>query len=196
MQDAWLEEYLSGVKDQVAEVERLVKSEQQKIQRAQYRMAKIREGFEAGLYNVAEAKGRSAGCRDEIGAAEQEIGRIWGQAHRYHASAIDGNTIRQELRQLATKNLEEALFEDKRDILNKLDIKVYPSEDLKTMRVKCGLKLKIESEEYCHVAEDGCGIVMFGLPVIPSPEKASQPVLYTVGCICPSSRLPRPFCLG
>ena len=80
------------------------------------------------------------------------------------ASVIDSDTLRQELQQLATINLEETTFEDKRDILNKLDMRVYPSEDLKTMRVKCRLKLMIAGDENGSSGEDGCGIVMFGLP--------------------------------
>ena len=65
---------------------------------------------------------------------------------------------------MASKNLDGATFEEKRGILNKLDIKVYPSEDLKMMRVKCELKLTIEGENNRSVGEDGCEIVMFGLP--------------------------------
>ena len=58
MQDAWIEEYLSSAKDQVEGVERLVRSEQQKILRSQTKITKIREGFEAGIYSVDEAKAR------------------------------------------------------------------------------------------------------------------------------------------
>ncbi len=36
---------------------------------------------------------------------------------------------------LAQRNLAEATFEEKRGIIDKLGIRVYPSEDLKTMRV-------------------------------------------------------------
>jgi len=61
--------------------------------------------------------------------------------------------------------LEDATFEEKRDILNKLDIRVFPSEDLKTMRVKCGLKLTVKDDNNGSVGKDRCGIVMFGLPV-------------------------------
>jgi hypothetical protein len=82
------------------------------------------------------------------------------------------DTLRRELRQLAAINLEEATFEEKRDITNKLGIMVYPSEDLKTMRVKCGLKLTVERDNNLSIGEDGRGIVMFGLP-------ASE------GCPCP-----------
>jgi len=59
--------------------------------------------------------------------------------------------------------LEDATFEEKRDILNKLDIMVFPSEDLKTMRIKCSLKLTVEDDNKGSVGEDRCGIVMFGL---------------------------------
>jgi site-specific DNA recombinase len=164
MQDAWLEEYLSSVEDQAKDVERLIKLEQQKIPRSQNIITKIREGFEAGIYSIDDAKVRIAGCQDAIGKAEQEIRRIREQVNNYSTSTIDSDTVRQKLQQLATKNLEEATFEEKRDIINKLSIRVYPSEDLKTMRVKCGLKLMIESDNNGSVGEDGCGIVMFGLP--------------------------------
>ena len=145
-------------------MERLIKSEQQKILRAHAKITKIREGFEAGIYSIDDAKVRIAGCQDAIGKAEQEVRQIREQAHNYSASAIDSDTLRQELQQLATINLEEATFKEKRDIINKLGIRVYPSEDLKTMRVKCGLKLMIEGNNNGSVGEDGCGIVMFGLP--------------------------------
>jgi hypothetical protein len=94
--------------------------------------------------------------------AEQEIRRIQEQAGNYNTSAIDSDTLRQELRQLAAINLEEATFEEKRDIINKLGIMVYPSEDFKTMQVKCGLKLTVERDNNVFVGEDGCGIVLLG----------------------------------
>ncbi len=85
--------------------------------------------------------------------------------NNYSTSAIDNDTLRQELQQLATKNLEKATFEEELDIINKLSIRVYPSEDLKTMQVKCGLKPLAEGDNNGSVDENGCGIVLFGLPV-------------------------------
>jgi hypothetical protein len=164
MQDAWLEEYLNSVEEQAENVEKLIKSEQQKILRANAKIVKIREGFEADIYSIDDAKASIAGCQHAIGKAEQEIRRIQEQTGNYNTSAIDSDTLRQELRQLAAINLEEATFEEKRDIINKLGIMVYPSEDLKTMRIKCGLKLTVERDNNVSIGEDGCGIVMFGLP--------------------------------
>ena len=138
--------------------------ELQKILRSQTKITKIREGFEAEIYSIDDAKVRITGYQDAISKAEQEIRRIREQVNNYSTSAIDNDTLRQELQHLVTKNLEEATFEEKRDIINKLGIRVYPSEDLKNMRVKCGLKLMIEGDNNGSAGEDGCGIVMFGLP--------------------------------
>ena len=54
-------------------------------------------------------------------------------------------------------------FEDKREITTKLGIKVYPSEDLKTIKVRCGLSLNTPDNGGMHETS-GCRIVTFGLP--------------------------------
>jgi len=66
-----------------------------------------------------------------------------------------GQIFETAMENLLEKNLDEATFEDKRDIMNKLDIRVYPSEDLKTVKIKCGLTLDIEDKD--EIADvDGC----------------------------------------
>lgn len=47
-------------------------------------------------------------------------------------------SFKQELESLRKNNLETATFEDKIKLLGLLNIKVYPSEDLKTVRIKTG----------------------------------------------------------
>ena len=59
-----------------------------------------------------------------------------------HRPGVKVDELKKELEKLAQKNLEEATFGDKRDIISELGIKVYPSEDLKTMKVKCTLNLE------------------------------------------------------
>jgi len=50
------------------------------------------------------------------------------------------------LKALRDRSLDEATFEEKLDIVSKLGIKVYPSEDLKSMRVVCHVNLeKVQS---------------------------------------------------
>ena len=86
--------------------------------------------------------------------------------------------MRKELKTLRDKNLDQVTSEEKLDIVSKLGIEVYPSEDLKTMRVRCQLNLEqvqldntisyIESNEIQADGEyelaTGCGKVNFGPP--------------------------------
>jgi len=50
--------------------------------------------------------------------------------------------LRQELRALRERNLNEASFEEKADLVAMLGIKVYPSEDLDSRRIACRLNLQ------------------------------------------------------
>jgi len=49
--------------------------------------------------------------------------------------------LRLELKSLQSKNLKEAGFEERLNQCGKLNIKVYPSEDLKSRRIKCGMNI-------------------------------------------------------
>ena len=44
-----------------------------------------------------------------------------------NSTVIDVNALRRKLKILIEQNLDEATFENKRDTMNKLDIKVYPT---------------------------------------------------------------------
>jgi len=61
----------------------MVKLEQQKILLCQTKMAKVREGFEGGLYNLNEARSKVDDYQDPINRAEQKTKRLagvtWGQ---------------------------------------------------------------------------------------------------------------------
>ena len=50
--------------------------------------------------------------------------------------------LRIELKSLQSKNLKEAGFEERLNLVAKLNIKVYPSEDLKSRRIKCGMNIR------------------------------------------------------
>ncbi len=160
-QDAWLEQQLAAEENHLHNLNKLIKLEQHRILQAQTKITKIQEGFEAGLYTIEEAKSRIANCQKTIAEAERETSRSEHQMSG-NSAVIDVDALRQELKSLGEKNLDEATFEDRRDILNKLDIRVYPSEDLKTVKVKCGLSLDIEDKD--EIADvDGCRIVVSGL---------------------------------
>jgi hypothetical protein len=50
------------------------------------------------------------------------------------------------------------MFVEKRDIINKLGTKIYPTEDLKTMKVKCNLNFGHDGKSQ---SSDRCGIIQF-----------------------------------
>ena len=157
-----MEQQLAAEENHLHNLNKLIKLEQHRILQAQTKITKIQEGFEAGLYTIEEAKSRIANCQKTIAEAERETSRSEHQMSG-NSTVIDVDALRQELKSLGEKNLDEATFEDKRDILSKLDIRVYPSEDLKTVKVKCGLSLDIEDKD--EIADvDGCRIVVSGLP--------------------------------
>jgi hypothetical protein len=96
------------------------------------------------------------------------------------SSTADINATREELKALRDRNLDATTFEEKLDIVSRLGIKVYPSEDLKSMRVLCELNLdrvhsdtrsgEIESKEMQANGESEsaieCRKVMFGPPYV------------------------------
>jgi len=165
-QDAWLEQQLAAEENHLHNLNKLIKLEQHKALQAQTKITKIQEGYEVGLYSIGEAKSRIANCQKTATEAERETSRIRYQMSG-NSTVIDVNALSRELKILVEKNLDKATFEHKRDILNKLDIRVYPSEDLKTVKIKCGLSLDIEDKDEIADA-DGCRIVVSGLPKLVS----------------------------
>ena len=123
----------------------------------------MQEGYEAAIYSRDEAKNRIDGYHGAITKAEQEIERVRHQVGTEPSeSDIDALSIR--LREMAEKHLDEAEFEEKLDIINKLNVKVYPSEDLKIMRIRCGVKMTFQN------TEDGDGLVQCGKIIFGSPN--------------------------
>ena len=161
--DVWLEQQLASEQSQDENMAKLLKLHQYKISQAQSKIARVREGFEGGIYNLDEAKQRIAGCEAAIAKAEQEFKRLQAEMNRYDAGAADIEAVKRQLKGFRDRNLDEASFEDKLDVIVKLGIRVYPSEDLKTMRVTCGLNLQFEHDGEDENAVE-CRKVMFGSP--------------------------------
>ena len=137
-QDSWIQEKLTGIENENHDADQLVKLEQQKELQAKNKITKTREGFEGGLYNSEEAKSKVNGYLETAKKAEQETERLIRIAGSEHAR-IDVDKLKEGLERLARTNLDKATFAEKRDIINKLGIRVYLSEDLKTMKVQCSL---------------------------------------------------------
>jgi hypothetical protein len=82
------------------DVDKLVKLEQQKILQSQNKIAKVREGFEGGLYNLNEAKSKVNSYLEAINKAKQEIERLIRLAGGQD-SKVDVEKLKKELERLA-----------------------------------------------------------------------------------------------
>ncbi|MGD0352561.1 MAG: recombinase family protein [Dehalococcoidia bacterium] len=174
--DAWVEQQLSTELLQDENVEKLLRLQLLKTSQAEARITKVQEGFEGGLYNRYEAKMRIDEHRATIAKAEKEIKRLREELEDSVSGCTDLEALREELKVLRDSNLDGATFEERLDVISKLGIKVYPSEDLKTMRVSCQLNLgqvqsdiqsdkvqlsKSQADEECELATK-CRKVMNG----------------------------------
>ena len=71
---------------------------------------------------------------------------------------VNFEELKQEFERLAKENLDKAIFTEKRDIINKLGIRVYPSEDLKTVKIRCSFSFKNDNNSH---SPDRCDIIHF-----------------------------------
>jgi len=140
--DAWVEKQLVSEQSQDENVAKLIRLEQFKVSQAQAKIAKVQEGFEGGVYNLDDARRRIAQHQATIAKAEMEIQRLRESMNASAQGTVSIEAMREELKALRDRNVDEADFEEKLDIISKLGIKVYPSEDLSTMRVACQLNLQ------------------------------------------------------
>lgn len=156
--DSWIQERLSAMGKQNHDIDKLIKMEQKKILQSQNKTAKVREGFEGGLYSLNEAKSKVNDYQDVINKAEQEIKHVMGLKESQH-SKVNVEELKKEMEALAQENLDKVTFGEKRDIISKLGIRVYPSEDLTTMKIRCSLNFTNDNNRR---DSDGCAIIEFG----------------------------------
>jgi len=117
----------------------------------------VREGFEGGLYDLDEAKFKVNGYLEAIKKSEQDVKRIQGTMSGNN-SEINIEELKKQLKEIAQGNLDKATFAEKRDIINKLGIRVYPSEDLRTMKIRCSLNFGNDGNSQ---PSDRCAIIQF-----------------------------------
>ena len=174
--DTWIERELKARQSTGSDVEKLIRLEEFKVTQAKAKIAKIQEGFEGGLYDLEEAKRRTASYHDAITKAADELKRLTSLGGLPVSEGFSNESFRQELRALRDSTLDGATFEEKIELVTKLRIEVYPAEDLKSMRVSCRLGHGRPAETERGPADlsdsargledpDGCGIVSYTPPL-------------------------------
>lgn len=159
----WIEEQLKVEGNQRVGVGKLLSAERNKIAQIKAKIAKIQEGFESGIYTTDEARNRIASYQNAVAGAEQKIEKLQKQMDTSGFDISDVDALRHELKALSQKNLKEAAFDEKCNLISKLDIRVYPSEDLKAIHIKCGINLRAKRESEATATAE-CGKIIFAPP--------------------------------
>lgn len=138
-QPAFLEEQLSKWEDngRVDELQKRIRAEQHKIDGFQAKIRRIHDGYEADppLYTASEVKERIRTYRDMIARAQTEEKHLQAQVKNHAVNKRTTEEVRRALESLRDENLENAIFSEKQDLVAKLGIMVYPSEDHKVVRI-------------------------------------------------------------
>ena len=151
-QPEWLYQQLSKreVDGDVEELQKRIRLEQYKIQRIRYKIRQIQDGYEADppIYSIEEVSEKIGVYRNSISNAEIEIKRLHDIIEQ---KSICRQTKEEALRILDSirdTNLENASFNEKRNLVAKLGIKVYPSEDGKILRISSTLQFVPSTSEH------------------------------------------------
>lgn len=163
--DAWLEQQLSVELSHSTELGKLVRLEQFKISQAKLRISKVQEGWEKGFYTPEEVQIKLGEHREAIARSESEIGRLREQMKNRDLTTPEVELLRQELKALRDRNLQESTFEEKADLVAKLGIKILPSEDLKSRKISCRLNLaevnkEREQASFAKMTLGGAGVLI------------------------------------
>ncbi len=138
--DSWIDFQLESQPAQEENVEKLLRLARFKLSQAKAKVEKVQEGFEAGIYTVDRAKGRVNELQDVIESTQREIDRLQSLTGAHLDAQNNSEAIRRELEALRDRNLDDASFVEKFEMITRLGIEVFPDEDLKSMRVKCQLR--------------------------------------------------------
>jgi hypothetical protein len=161
--DSWIEQQLASEQGCRETTTKLIDLEQRKITQSQAKMTRVQTGYEESIFDAGEAKNRIRSYQKAISLAEEEIRKL---RQRDGVQGISGSGIgalKLEMESLRHRNLESASFEDRFQLMGLLDLKVYPSEDLKTVRIKSELGLGA-NEMTTSNGQDNCGKVLFAPP--------------------------------
>ena len=138
-QPEWIEEELSKqeANEHVDELRKRIGIEHQRINRTQAKIRRIQEGYEADppVYTTSEAEENIKAYRDLISQVEKDIYRLQEIMAQQTLNKKTKEEVRCVLDTIRDMNLENVSFSDKQNLIAKLGIKVYLSEDKKVVRI-------------------------------------------------------------
>ena len=88
--ESWIDRALAKHQTPESDIDKLYRLERFKITQARGKIARVQEGCEGGLYELDEAKRRTAGYHDAIAKAEAESARLRSLGTN---TAFEGNDL-------------------------------------------------------------------------------------------------------
>jgi len=123
--------------NQLEHLRKRIRLAQNKAERLQTKIRRVQDGYEADppVYTAAEAEARIASYRHMVAIEEAEIICLRQLMDQQLVSKETAQAARRTLESIRDTNLENATFSEKQNIISKLSVKVYPSEDRKVVRI-------------------------------------------------------------
>lgn len=142
----------SSAESQTSEIERNIWLAQYQIRHAESGIALIQQAYENGtqLYTAEEAERRISVHREKWARAAQRKQELETSLERINQDTRSTELVVKALTKIHQDNLRDATLEDKVRIIDILDVKVYPSENLDHIGVTCALNLAGLEEESCQ----------------------------------------------
>jgi hypothetical protein len=108
-----------------------------KVDRLQAKIRRVQDGYETDppVYMAAEAEARIASYRHMVAAEKAKIICLRQSMDQQLLNKETAQAARQALESIRDTNLENATFAEKQNIISKLGVKVYPSENGKIVRI-------------------------------------------------------------
>ena len=124
------------------------------LREAKRRIARIQQDWESGgnIYTKEEANTRILEERQKLEKAAAERERLQAAISKLRDDAAHSDRMRQALEAIRDTNLERATFEDKRRIVELLDVEVYPREDRTGAQLTCAFELEPASHDSISIA--------------------------------------------
>jgi site-specific DNA recombinase len=149
---ALIEAQLEQVEKHDDTIQKRIRLEQFRKRQAEAKITRTQEDqlAETSLFTRQEAASKIEELRKVIEKADGEIVRLQSIAQVAKQSQEIVEATKKALERLRDINLKTASFDEKAELVAKLGIKIYPSEDITYIRIFCGLNVTEPQKVSCH----------------------------------------------
>ena len=149
---ALVETQLKGMETNDGGIQKRIRLELFHKKEAERKISRIQDDFlsDEPVITRSEATSKIEELRVVVEKADAEIARLQSVAQVTKKSQETVAAARKALEKLRDINLKTATFQQKAELVARLGIKIYPSEDLTYMRMYCGLDITEPRKVSCY----------------------------------------------